>query len=105
MHQFETYTRPAQRSDGCPQDETPEQLAELERHFPKPRDAVTYVMDTFPIVRRKDEETFGEYRTKRVVLEIYDAMQVSIATGDTFRTLLDPPPADPGCCHLPREHQ
>ena len=97
--------RPARRSDGCPQDETPEQLAELERHFPKPRDAVTYVMDTFPIVRRKDEETFGEYRTKRVVLEIYDAMQVSIATGDTFRTLLDPPPADPGCCHPLKEHQ
>ena len=40
-------------------------------------------MDTFPIVRRKDEETFGEYRTKRVVLEIYDAMQISIAARET----------------------
>ena len=47
----------------------------------------------------------GEYRTKRVVLEIYDAMQVSIATGETYRTLLDLPPADPGCCHPPKEHQ
>ena len=50
--------RPAHRSDGCPQDETPEQLAEFKLHFPKPRDAVSYIMDTFPIVRRKDEETF-----------------------------------------------
>ena len=74
--------RPAHRSDGCPY-ETPEQLAELERHFSRPRDAVAYVMDTFPIVRRKDEETFGEYRTKRVVLEIYDAMQISIAARET----------------------
>jgi hypothetical protein len=28
-----------------------------------------YVLDTFPGVRRKDEKRFGEYRTKRVILE------------------------------------
>ena len=32
-------------------------------------------METFPIVKRKDETRYGEYRTKRVILEIYDAMQ------------------------------
>ena len=95
--------RQARRSDGCPRDETPGQLAELKRHFPTPRDAVAYIMDTFPIVRRKDEEKFSEYRTKRIVLEVYDAMQISIATRETYRTLLDPPPADPRCCHSPRE--
>jgi len=26
----------------------------------------------FPIVRRKDEERFGEYRTKRMVLEAFE---------------------------------
>ncbi len=31
-------------------------------------------MDTFPIVRRKDEVRWGEYRTKRVVLEQYDRL-------------------------------
>ena len=31
-------------------------------------------MDTFPIVRRKDEAEYGEYDTKRVILEIYDEM-------------------------------
>ena len=97
--------RRARRSDGCPCDETSTELSELERHFPTPRDAVSYVMDTFPIVRRKDEEKFGEYRTKRVVLDIYDSIQVSIATGGTFRTVLDPPPAEPRCCHSPREHE
>jgi hypothetical protein len=33
------------------------------------RDTVAYIMDTFPIVKRKDEAKWnGEYRTKRVIL-------------------------------------
>ena len=96
--------RPAHRSDGCPQDETPEQLADLEHHFPKPRAAVAYVMDTFPIVRRKDEERLGEYRTKHVVLDVYDSIQVSIVTGEGYRTALDSPPADHHCSHPSREN-
>jgi hypothetical protein len=39
------------------------------------REDVEYIMDTFPIVQRKDEQKYGEYRTKRVILEIYDTMQ------------------------------
>ena len=38
-------------------------------------DAVNSVVETFPIVKRKDEAWFGAYHTKRVVLEIRDAMQ------------------------------
>ena len=95
--------RPARRSDGCPCDETAADLTGLERHFAKPRDAVAYVMDSFPIVRRKDEQKFGEYRTKQVIIEIYDAMQEAIATGAFYQTRLDPAPADPTCCHSPRE--
>ncbi len=87
--------RPARKADGCPYDETPEQLEELKRHFPTPRDTVNYIMDTFPIVRRKDEEAHGEYRTKRVILEIYDAMQEAIRTGQPYETRLDPPPGPP----------
>ncbi|MCB1810599.1 MAG: N-6 DNA methylase [Candidatus Competibacteraceae bacterium] len=87
--------RPARKADGCPYDETPEQLEELKRHFPTPRDAVDYIMDTFPIVRRKDEEAYGEYRTKREILEIYDAMQEAIRTGQPYQTRLDPPPGPP----------
>ena len=33
-----------------------------------------YIMDTFPIVRRKDKERYGEFRTKNLVLDRYDAM-------------------------------
>jgi hypothetical protein len=33
------------------------------------RAAVAYIMDTFPIVKRKDEAKWnGDYRTKRVIL-------------------------------------
>ena len=35
------------------------------------REELEYVLDTFPIVRRKDAAKWGEYRTKRMVLEAY----------------------------------
>ncbi|MGH9106786.1 MAG: hypothetical protein ACRDZX_13325 [Acidimicrobiales bacterium] len=59
------------------------------------RDEVDYVMGTFPIVERRDTDTFGEYRTKRLILESYDAMAKATDAGEPYVTLLDPPPA----CH------
>ena len=94
--------RPARQSDGSPCDETPKQLADLKRHFPTPRDAVTYILDTFPGVRREDEANHGDYRTKRTILDIYDAMQASFSTDEPYRTRLAPPPADPSRCHPTR---
>ena len=56
--------------------------------------------DTFPIVRRKDEEKYaGDYRTKRVILEIYDALQQAMDTSQPYQTRLAPPPADPRAAH------
>ena len=49
------------------------------------RDEVDYVMDTFPIVRRKDEAKHGEYRTKRLILDRYDALAAAIASGEHTR--------------------
>ena len=43
-------------------------------------DDTDYVMDTFPIVRKNDEKVHGEYRTKRVILEVYDAMAAAART-------------------------
>ena len=76
---------------------------------------VDYIMETFPIVKRKDEAAHSEYRTKRVILEMYDAMadlptmpvpapkaeQGEIALPDVSRwvTPLEPPPADPRAAH------
>jgi hypothetical protein len=63
------------------------------------RDDVDYIMDTFPIVRRKDEAAHGEYRTKRLILERYDALAEAAANGTEYQTVLDPPPADPRVAH------
>ena len=63
------------------------------------RDDVDYIMDTFPIVRRKDEAAHGEYRTKRLILERYDALAEAAASGTEYQTVLDPPPAHPSCAH------
>jgi hypothetical protein len=45
---------------------------------------VDYIMETFPIVKRKDESKWGEYRTKRVILEIYDAMLAAMQEGAEY---------------------
>jgi hypothetical protein len=66
------------------------------------RDDVDYVMDTFWVVRDRDVKAHGEYRTKRLILEIYDELAEAIATGRPYQTRLDPPPADPRVAHPPR---
>ncbi len=66
------------------------------------RDDVDYIMDTFPIVRKNDEKKHGEYRTKRVILEVYDAMADAISSGHPYQTIVDPPPADPSVAHPAR---
>ena len=67
------------------------------------RDDTAYIMDTFPIVKKNDEKAHGEYRTRRVILEIYDAMAEAARTGVPYATRLDPPPADPRVAHPPRQ--
>jgi len=82
--------------------ETEEDLARLKANFPTPRDAVAHIMGTFSIVRRKDEAKYGTYRTKDTILDIYDAMAESIRVSKPYQTRLNPPPADPRCCHPPK---
>jgi hypothetical protein len=63
------------------------------------------VLDTFPVVLKNDEKEHGEYRTRRVILEIYDEMADAIRTGRLYQTRLDPPPADPRVAHPPRDER
>jgi len=63
------------------------------------RDDADFILDTFPIVRRHDEESHGEYRTKRVILEVYDRMAEAKRAGHTYETILSPAPADPSVAH------
>lgn len=58
-------------------------------------------MDTSPIVKRNEEAKHGTYHTKGTILQIHGALAHLIATGMPYQTLLNPPPADPACCHPP----
>jgi hypothetical protein len=66
------------------------------------RDDTAYILDTFPIVKRKDEEKHGHYRTKDRILEIYDALAESQRTGQPFASPLTPPPSSLAAAHPPR---
>ncbi len=84
--------RPARIAEGNIVDETPEHLAALTRHFPTPRHAVAHILDSFPLVRKKDEGAHGRYRTKDRILEIYDGMLEAQRTGREWTSPLQPPP-------------
>ncbi|MFF4343818.1 Eco57I restriction-modification methylase domain-containing protein [Kitasatospora sp. NPDC001540] len=56
------------------------------------RDDAEYVMDAFSRLKSDEEATHGRYRTKDLILDVYDRMDESRATGDEYRTVLDPPP-------------
>jgi len=63
------------------------------------REEVDYVMETFPIVKRKDLQHCGRYRTKETILEIHARMQTAVDTGQSYDTILSPPPADSRVAH------
>lgn len=62
--------------------ETEAEYERLLAAFPTPRDAVSYIMDSFGITRRKDEEKFGAFRTKDMILAEYDAMLAAMRGGE-----------------------
>lgn len=79
---------------------------ELTAYLPTPRHAIEYIMETFPIVKRQDEQKYGTYRTKDTILEIYDEMArvmaknaEAVAAGREptapYQTRLNPPPGPP----------
>ena len=56
------------------------------------RDDVDYIIETFPIVKRRDIERHGSFRTKELILRLYDTMAEAARTGRPYQTILDPPP-------------
>jgi hypothetical protein len=76
------------------------------------RDDTKYVMETFASydskgnlfagVKGKEVKVHGEYRTKRVILEIFDEMDEAARTGKPYQTRLSPQPADPRVAHPAR---
>lgn len=91
---------------------------ELLHHFPTPRHAVEYILETFPIVKRKDIARTtekdaggnvlkeGSFLTKDTILDLYDRMTDVIAENRAaeaaghqstarFKSTLVPPPGPP----------
>jgi hypothetical protein len=62
------------------------------------RDDVGYVLDTFPVVARKDRKAEGldeddrNWRTKRLILEKYDELSRHAETGTAYESPHAPPP-------------
>ncbi|WP_405936781.1 N-6 DNA methylase [Streptomyces sp. NBC_00726] len=56
------------------------------------RDDVEYVMETFSTVKKREEALGGTYRTKDLILDLYDRMAEAREAGRAYRTVLDPPP-------------
>ena len=55
------------------------------------QDDTAYILDTFPVLEKSETREFGEYRTKRVVLETYDALAAAAANGIPYDSPLGPP--------------
>jgi len=53
---------------------------------------VSHVLDSFPIVRSQDEANHGEFLTKRLVLESFDAMLWAVTTGTPYTSPTTPIP-------------
>jgi hypothetical protein len=65
------------------------------------RSETEWVLDTFPVLRDRETRAHGEYRTRRLVLERYDALAAA-SPSRPYVTPLDPPPASPAMRHPPR---
>jgi hypothetical protein len=52
------------------------------------RSDADYILDTFPVVKKNDEKAHGDYRTKRAILEVYDALDGAARSGTAYRSPL-----------------
>ena len=55
-------------------------------------DELTHVMETFPIVKRRDYDQYMEFRTKRMICEMFNDIRDAQVNGRQFQTRLSPPP-------------
>uniref|UniRef100_UPI0035945A20 Eco57I restriction-modification methylase domain-containing protein n=1 Tax=Thiocapsa sp. TaxID=2024551 RepID=UPI0035945A20 len=55
------------------------------------REDADYILGTFDVLERGETRTHGEFRTRRVVLECYDALARATATGQSYVSPLGPP--------------
>ena len=80
---------------------------------------IDYIMESFPIVKSKELAEHGEYRSKRLIMELYERMaalpalhapapkpedgEIMLPDVSHWRASLSPPPAHPHQAHDSRE--
>ena len=72
--------------------ESREELINLRDHFPTPKDAAEHILNSFPLVREKDEKTYGHYRTGETILALYETFTHAHRTKQPWLSPLSPPP-------------
>ncbi len=63
------------------------------------RSDVEHLLESFSALSNQEVRKFGEFRTKRLVLETYEAMAAAKAQGKPYVSKLDPPPGHPSLMH------
>ena len=58
-----------------------------------------WLIDSFKVLRKYEERDHLEFRTKRIVMEIFDEMAFAQKSKHVYRTRLVPGPANTTCCH------
>jgi hypothetical protein len=72
--------------------ETAEDISRLRAHFPTPKDAAAHILNSFPIVREKDEAAHGSYRTRDSILALYEAFTIAHSNHQPWSSPLNPTP-------------
>ena len=72
--------------------ETRENLASLRAHFAAPKDAALHLLNSFPIVREKDEKAHGHYRTRDTILALYEEFTAAHRNHQPWPSPLNPQP-------------
>lgn len=63
------------------------------------------LLDSFAVLRKYEERDYNDFRTKRLVLAVFDAMAEAKAAGTAYVSPLSPPPADTSLCHKAADAQ
>ncbi|MER8678815.1 N-6 DNA methylase [Mesorhizobium sp. M1405] len=63
------------------------------------RSQAEWLLDSFTVLQKYEQSDWDEFRTKVVVLDIYDDIAAARQAGRAYQTRLDPVPADPAICH------
>ncbi len=54
--------------------------------FSLSREELDYILETFPVYRNYQEQEYGEFRSKRLILEAYDALAEAAKAGQPYRS-------------------